>query len=320
MKTTICFLLLTLCTISSHAIDGWPAGVREIRYPSDADKSEQPALFYSPVAKTPRPLLVGLHTWSSDYKNGYDIPYAKWCVEQGWVFIHPNFRGPNRRPEACGSELMVKDIESAVEWAAKQAPVDRDRVYLVGTSGGGHAALLLAGRLPGLWAGVSAWVGISDLAPWHSECKKAGRKYWRDIEASCGGPPGKNAKIDSEYSRRSPLTWLKDYRGPAIDINAGIRDGHTGSVPISHSLLAFNRIAEEKDRVAVADILAMTKTSKVPEHLQREIKDSSYGKKRPLFRALSKNARVTIFDGGHEIVTTAAFSWLSKQRRPASKR
>jgi len=320
MNKTTCFLLAMLTLSSAKAIDGWPSGVREVRYPSDADKTEQPALFYSPDAKEPRPLLVGLHTWSSDYKNGYDIPYAKWCVEQGWVFIHPNFRGPNRRPEACGSELMVKDIESAVEWAAKQAPVDRDRIYLVGTSGGGHAALLLAGRLPELWAGVSAWVGISDLAAWHSECKKAKRKYWRDIEASCGGPPGKNAKIDSEYSRRSPLTWLKNYQGPAIDINAGIRDGHTGSVPISHSLIAFNRIAEKKDRVALADILAMTRTSKVPGHLQREIKDPAYGKKRPLFRALSKNARVTIFDGGHEIVTTAAFGWLSKQRRSASKR
>ena len=320
MKTTACFLLLTLCTISTRAVDGWPAGVREVRYPSNADKTEQPALFYSPAAKEPRPLLVGLHTWSSDYKNGYDIPYAKWCVEQGWVFIHPNFRGPNRRPEACGSELMVKDISSAVEWAAKQAAVDRDRIYLVGTSGGGHAALLLAGRLPGLWAGVSAWVGISDLSAWHSECKKAKRKYWHDIEASCGGPPGKSAEVDREYSRRSPLTWLKDYQGPAIDINTGIRDGHTGSVPISQSLLAFTRIAEKKDRVALADILAMTKTAKVPEHLQREIKDPTYGKKRPLFRALSKNARVTIFDGGHEIVTAAAFGWLSKQRRPASKR
>ncbi len=319
MKKTTCFLLAMLTLSGAKAIDGWPTGVREVRYRSDADKTEQPALFYSPGAKEPRPLLVGLHTWSSDYKNGYDIPYAKWCVEQGWVFIHPNFRGPNRRPEACGSELMVKDISSAVEWAAKQAPVDRRRIYLVGTSGGGHAALLLAGRLPDLWAGVSAWVGISDLSAWHSECKKAKRKYWHDIEASCGGPPGKSAEVDREYSRRSPLTWLGDYRGPAIDINAGIRDGHTGSVPISHSLLAFNRIAEKKDRVAMADILAMTKTTKVPEQLQREIKDPAYGKKRPLFRAVSKNARVTIFDGGHEIVTTAAFSWLSKQRRPTAK-
>jgi hypothetical protein len=180
--------------------------------------------------------------------------------------------------------------------------------------------MLLAGRLPGLWAGVSAWVGISDLSAWHRECKKSKRRYWRDIEASCGGPPGASAAIDREYSRRSPLTWLKDYQGPAIDINAGISDGHTGSVPISHSLLAFNRIAEKKDRVAMADILSMTKTAKVPEQLQREIKDTAYGKKRPLFRATSKNARVTIFDGGHEIVTGAAFEWLSKQRRPASKR
>ncbi len=320
MRITTCFLLATLSTTGAAAIDGWPAGVSEVSYPSSADQSKQPALFYSPDAEEPCPLLVGLNTWSSDYRNGYDIPYAKWCVEQGWAFIHPDFRGPNRRPKACGSEFMVKDISSAVEWVAKQRSIDRNRVYLVGTSGGGHAALLLAGRLPELWAGVSAWVGISDLSAWHGECKKAKRKYWHDIEASCGGPPGKSPAVDREYSRRSPLTWLGDYRGPALDINAGIHDGHTGSVPISQSLLAFNRIAEKKDRVAAADILAMTKTAKVPKHLQRELKDPAYGKKRPLFRALSKNARVTIFDGGHEIVTAAAFGWLSKQRRPASKR
>ena len=320
MKKTAWFLLVMFTASCAAAIDGWPEGVREVTYPSSADQSKQPALFYSPDADEPRPLLVGLHTWSSDYKNGHDIPYAKWCVEQGWAFIHPNFRGPNRRPEACGSELAVKDIASAVEWAAKQRPVDRNRIYIVGTSGGGHAALLLAGRLPELWAGVSAWVGISDLRAWHGECRKTGRKYWRDIEASCGGPPGKSAAIDREYSRRSPLTWLEDYRGPAIDINAGIRDGHAGSVPISHSLLAFNRIAGKKDQVAPADILTMTKTARVPEHLRREIKDSTYGKKRPLFRAVSKNARVTIFDGGHECVPGAAFSWLSKQRRQEPKR
>ena len=320
MQKTTWFLLAVLAVSGAKAVDDWPDGVREIRYPSSADQSNQPALFYSPDAKKASPLLVGLHTWSSDYKNGYDIPHAKWCVEQGWAFIHPNFRGPNRRPEACGSEMVIKDIASAVEWAAKESPVDHERIYLVGTSGGGHAALLLAGRLPDLWAGVSTWVGISDLAAWHRECKKTNRKYWRDIEASCGGPPGKSAAIDREYRQRSPLTWLKDYRGPAIDINAGIRDGHAGSVPISHSLLAFNQIAEKKDHIAATDILTMTKTARIPEHLRREIKDPAYENKHPLFRAISKNARVTIFDGGHEFVPTAAFSWLAKQRRSVLQR
>ena len=54
MKTTTFFLLLALCTSHASAIDGWPDGIREVRYPSSADKSEQPALFYSPDSKEAR--------------------------------------------------------------------------------------------------------------------------------------------------------------------------------------------------------------------------------------------------------------------------
>ena len=60
MKKTTCFILAMLTVSGTKAVDGWPAGVREVRYPSTADKTEQPALFYSPDAKEPRPLLVGL--------------------------------------------------------------------------------------------------------------------------------------------------------------------------------------------------------------------------------------------------------------------
>ena len=48
--------------------------------------------------------------------------------------IHPNFRGKNDRPEACGSELAVADILSAVEWAKGSTQIDADRVYWVGVS------------------------------------------------------------------------------------------------------------------------------------------------------------------------------------------
>ncbi len=135
------------------------------------------------------------------------------------------------------------------------------------------------------------------------------------MELSCGGPPGASAKVDREYRQRSPLTWLAQAKGVALDINAGIHDGHTGSVPISHSLLAFNAVVPEKDRISGKDIAFMTKHQKVPKHLQREIKDAAYGKKRPLFRAKAGAARVTIFEGGHELIAKPALLWLQKQRK-----
>ncbi len=310
------FLMLT--PLVSRA--DWPKQVQDIRYPSAADDTQQPAMFYAPprkdVGDQPVPLLVGLHTWSGNYKQtnpgGH---YATWCVEKDWAFIGPNFRGPNKTPQACGSELVVKDIISAVDYAKQHANIDSSRIYLIGASGGGHAALLMAGRQPELWAGVSAWVPISDLAAWHAQTKKAGRKYWRDLEASCGGAPGDSKTIDKQYRHRSPLTWLDRAKGVPLDINAGITDGHNGSVPISHSLLAFNEVAAKTDRIDAKTIANMTASPRMPDGLRMKIEDKTYGHKPPLFRRTSGAARVTIFQGGHEIIVQAGLHWLSRQRK-----
>ncbi len=294
---------------------GWPPQVKEITYTTSADSTLQPALFYAPTTEKPVPLLVALHTWSADYTQTMSVPYAKWCIEKGWVFIHPNFRGPNRKPQATGSQLVVKDIISAVDYARRKAKVDSTRIYLVGASGGGYTSLLMAGRAADIWAGVSAWVPITDLKAWFYECVKAGRKYSKDIVKSCGGVPGAGPQVDLEYKKRSPITYLKNAVALPLDINAGITDGHTGSVPVSHSLRAFNLVAAEKDRICQADITYFVERAEVPAHLKKKLIDPSYGKKTPLFRRTSGKARVTLFDGGHEIVYQAALTWLAKQRK-----
>ncbi|MEM7233707.1 MAG: prolyl oligopeptidase family serine peptidase [Planctomycetota bacterium] len=311
-------LILAVGFVCAQSQASWPDSVEDIRYFTTADGTLQPAKYYAPSTKKPVPLLVGLHTWSSDYEqtgDHYGGPYAQWCIEKGWAFIHPSFRGPNRRPEACGSELAVDDILSAVQHVKGRVAIDEDRIYLVGVSGGGHASLLMAGRRPDLWAGVSAWVGISDLAAWHRECKTAGRRYAGDLEGACGGAPGASRTIDLEYRRRSPLTWLPSAVGVNLDINVGIRDGHTGSVPVSHSLRAFNAVADQDQRFKEAELKEIDRTPNVPPRLRTKTTDPDYGDKQPLLRRQSGTARVTIFDGGHEIISKAALRWLEKQRR-----
>ena len=148
-------------------IKGWPEQVKEIKYPASADKTLQPMLLRAASGKSKRPLLVGLHSWSGNYTQaGGEVVYARWCIEKDWHFIHPNFRGPNWTADACGSDKVVKDIVDAVAYMKKNHQVDADRIYLIGVSGGGHASLLMAGRAPDIWAGVSAWVPISDLQVW----------------------------------------------------------------------------------------------------------------------------------------------------------
>ena len=312
---SVSLLLVSVANLQA-VLPGWPEEIQEIKYRSAADGTDQPALHFAPSTKEARPLLVGLHSWSSDYRQA-NTSYGQWAVNHDWHFIHPNFRGRNRTPSSMGSELAVQDILSAVSWAKQQGNVDPNRIYVIGASGGGYASLLMAGRAPELWAGVSAWVPISDLVKWHAETTARKLRYAGEIEAALGGHkpvPGTPAHADA--LKRSAITYMARARGVNLDINAGITDGHKGSVPISHSFEAFNALAEPKDRLSPALIGEFVKTAKVPAALRKEAAaDASYGRKTVLFRRKSGAARVTIFQGGHEIIPEAGLQWLAEQNR-----
>ena len=296
-----------------------------VTIPSTRDGSPQKAVFYVPSEAAPDrkgdpvPLLVALHTWSGGYEQGLNyLPLAK---KWNWVMVAPDFRGPNRRPEACASDLAVQDVLDAVAYAKQHARVDASRIYLAGSSGGGHMALVMAARAPQVWAGVSSWVPISDLAAWHAENLLSKRGYAKMMEQVCGGPPGR-PETDAQYRARSPLFVLAAAKGVPLDINAGIHDGYTGSVPISHSLRAFNVLAEangHKDKHLTAEEIAfMTAEQKVPPSLAGECEKDPERQKAVLFRRVAGPVRITLFEGGHDDDIAAAVAWLSRQRkRPA---
>lgn len=305
----------TPLTVPMRASVRWPNVVKEITYVSSADNSRQPAMFFKPGTSEPRPLLVALHSWSADYRQQGTIIFAEWSIANDWISIHPNFRGLNNRPEATGSDLVIKDVLSAVDYAKQNANVDESRIYLVGYSGGGHLALLMAGRAPEVWAGVSAWVPISDLNAWYKQSRRRGTKFASEIEASCGGRPVNGNAAAQECRKRSPLTYLERAQGVPIDIQHGIKDGHYGPVPVSQSLNAFNLLAAPADRLSEAEIAYFTSEAKVPTHLQAKQPYASHGDKKVLFRRQSENVRLTIFDGGHEQNAKAAFYWLNGQAK-----
>lgn len=59
------------------------------------------------------------------------------------------------------------------------------QIFLLGGSGGGHMALLLAAKAPVRWKGGSAWAPITDLAAWHHDKPV----YVANLAACCGGNP-----------------------------------------------------------------------------------------------------------------------------------
>lgn len=290
-----------------------PPGVRIVEVRNSIDGVLEPVWFLPNPAAEPAPLLVHLHSWSS--RLG-EAAVARDCIRRGWAFVSPNFRGPNNRPEACGSQLAIQDVLDAVAFARRSTAVDPRRIYLVGGSGGGHMALMMAQAAPELWAGVSAWVPISDLAAWHAFSQQKGSRYHQMMEQACGGPPG-TSRTDAEYRARSPLFLLARARGVAIDIQVGIRDGHDGSVPVSHALRAYNALAaangHEARALAAADIAFITEHARLPEALATEKVEEPERRRAVLFRRIAGPVRLTIFDGAHESDFGTAVRWLAAQ-------
>ena len=286
---------------------------------SALDGERQPLLHWAPAtaADKPTPMLVFLHSWSSDYTQD-NSKWLKLCAERNWIWLHPNFRGVNQSPKACGSRYARQDVLDSIAFARSRWNVDPQRIYLAGVSGGGHMALLLAGHHPEEFSAVSAWVGPTDLAEWYRFHTTNGKpqKYAVMIEKSLGGAPGTSSAIDAEYRDRSSVFHLQRVADLPVSIWAGVEDGHTGSVPIRHSLTAFNAIAGAHGDPLISETemreLSTLKRLSSPLTSDRE-RDQTPGKS-IFLRRYSGESMITIFDGGHESHPDVAFEWLSTQR------
>lgn len=212
----------------------------ELVIQSTMDGTLQPSLFFPMTGLAPRPLLVGLHTWSMDRYNQVEpmLPLAR---EMGWNLLLPEFRGPNLLTntncrQACGSLLARQDILDAVA-EVKQLPcVDPDHIFLLGGSGGGHMALLMAASAPQLWQAVAAFVPITDLEKWFQESDG----YRPHIQACCGGSPADGMR--AEYQERSPINYIDEIAQSNLIIFHGKYDP---VVPCHHSTDLYRQITDK---------------------------------------------------------------------------
>lgn len=207
----------------------------ELHIPSSLDGSAQPSLFYRSSSSEKRPLLVGLHTWSYDRFNQIDnmLPYAE---KLDFHLLLPEFRGPNltdnpRCTEACASTFAMQDVIDAIDYVSGLDNVDADNIFLLGLSGGGHMALMMAGYRPERFRAIGSYVPITDLSRWVNE----NPNYTDHILACCS-----NSR--EEMLRRSPISYLDEIAHANIKLFHGKYDP---SVPVAHSIDFFNRMMEK---------------------------------------------------------------------------
>ncbi|WP_460920107.1 alpha/beta hydrolase family protein [Pontibacter brevis] len=289
--------------------------IQDVRIKSSADGKQEPSLFYDSGSNQKKPLLVVLHSWSSEYLQEVSLPYALWAKKYDWVFIHPNFRGAFDHPEATASDLAIQDIVDAVNFAKQQANVDPNRVYLVGSSGGAMTALVAAGRHPEIWAGVVAWVPILDLVDWYDFNQYYPHREYNDhIVASCGGEPIPGTPAAEDCKSRSPVTYLENARNVPIFLIHGINDV---LVPPDHSMRAFNILANPKDRIPEEQMEHIVDEEALPPSLKGTNKDPYFAKADPpvVFERKSNNAKLVLYEGVHDMGYNPTLLWLADQQR-----
>ncbi len=214
---------------------------QEILIKSTYDGTMQPSLYYKSASAEKRPLLVGLHTWSFDRFNQIDN-MLPWAEKYDFNLLLPEFRGKNKASnphctDACASTAAMQDIKDAIDWAIREGNADPAHVFLLGGSGGGHMALMMAGFCPEYFEAIGAFVPITNLKKWASQ--NAG--YRPDVLACC-------SEDESEMMKRSPVTYADRIAQANVKIFHGKYDP---VVPVSHSLELFGMIMEKypKSRV-----------------------------------------------------------------------
>ena len=287
----------------------WPKVFEEVSIPSSLDEHQQKAYFYKSRLEAAQPLIVSLHTWSGDYSQ--QDPLVGQIMTYGWNYIHPNFRGVNNTPEACGSEKAIQDIDDAITYALENTDVNPSEIHVIGVSGGGMANLLTYMKSRHPIKTFSAWVPISNLEDWYYETSSRGLKYATHLEQVSQTPKdsidAENLRKRSPYYMKVPLDLRKDSQ---LFLYTGIHDGYEGSVPITQTINFYNKLMDDwkfrderkvtKDEII--ELLSKRSFSKSP--------DKKIGGRKVHFQKITGPVKLTVFEGKHEMLVDAAFNHI----------
>ncbi|MFZ1789931.1 MAG: prolyl oligopeptidase family serine peptidase [Saprospiraceae bacterium] len=313
------YIILSFCLFISQLVSGQAVtndpsiNLSKVSIQSTMDGVVQPLYYYKSTAKKNKPLVVQLHSWSYSADSLKTVGLDFEAISKDYNYIFPNFRGINNHIKACCSDFVISDIDQAIDWAIKNMKVDKKQIYIVGYSGGGFATFAMYMKSRHKIKAFSAWVPIGDLESWYKESLERRNKYSREI-ISCTTETGTFDPLKAR--ERSPQFWatpVKKRKKSIIQIFAGIHDGYTGPVPISQSANFYNKLLtdyEVKDSslyVSAKDLDYMLKN--------RSFTDSNVlklGDKKIHYQRKSGNISLTIFEGGHDMLSEVVFDSLNK--------
>jgi dipeptidyl aminopeptidase/acylaminoacyl peptidase len=172
----------------------------------------------NPAAKSP--LIVVVHGGPAASFAPAPRDHASLAAE-GFYVLLPNPRGSYGRGEAFTAANVkdfgggdLRDIQASVRAAIAAAPIDPERVGLMGGSYGGFMTMWAVTQTNQFRAAVAV-AGISD---WQS--------YYGQTETTAWMPPYFGASVyddPAEYAKRSPILFIKQAKTPTL-VLVGDRD------------------------------------------------------------------------------------------------
>lgn len=166
--------------------------------------------------------------------------YAQSLASSGFAVLQPNYRGSSGYGKAFSDALIKdwggkegEDIASGVEYLKNLDWIDGERIAVAGGSYGGYSTYWQVVKYPQVWKAGAALVGITDLLKMYKESMPH-FKYFLRLYL---GDPEKNRKL---WMERSPITHIKNFRGPLLIIH-GINDPRC---PVSQARIFRDRLIE----------------------------------------------------------------------------
>ncbi|HEV3083721.1 MAG TPA: S9 family peptidase [Gemmataceae bacterium] len=173
------------------------------------------------------PLILFPHggPWWRD-RWGYDA-WAQLAANRGYAVLQPQYRGStgfgkkflNASNRQFGDQAIMNDYLDVVQWAVDSGLADRDRLGVMGASGGGYASLCCIAFHPELWKCAVDMVGPSSVRTLLHSIPA----YWKPVKQRWVLRFGDAEHDDAWNEKISPLYHVDKIRAPLL-IGHGLND------------------------------------------------------------------------------------------------